>query len=178
MSTLGFVRVGLNGKDAYEVYPPGVHDSCTPPGPGHAPPAAKKEIGSPPVPAYLPEGVSLDQESHAPGGAHVGNIYAATGGVNSGLRITVRHGACDVVRTPSDNGDSWELTPVASNWGIFFHEDGNTILNLTLETKSGFVEIRSIDLQAKQRNRVGKDELIKIAESMPVFGGAAVSAKP
>ena len=178
VSTLGFVRVGLNGKDAYDVYPPGVHDSCIPPGPGHAPPAAKKEIGSPPAPAYLPEGVSLDQESHAPGGAHVGNIYAATGGVNSGLRITVRHGACDVVRTPSDNGDSWELTPVAGNWGIFFHEDGNTILNLTLETESGFVEIRSIDLQAKQRNRVGKDELIKIAESMPVFGGAAVSAKP
>ncbi len=181
VSTLGFIRVGLDGKDAYNVYPPGVHESCVSPAPGHPPPAAKMEVGSPPVPAYLPEGVSLDQESHAPDGTHIGNIYAGKGGANSGVRVTVRHGVCEsvTVRTPSDKGDSSELTSVEGNWGIFFHEDADIILNLTLETENGFVEIRSIDLQAKQRNRIGKDELIKIAESMPIFGGEAVSvAKP
>ena len=181
VSALGFIRVGLDGKNAYDVYPPGVHESCTSPGPGHPSRAAKEELGSPPAPAYLPEGVSLDQESHSPGGAHIGNIYVGKQGANSGVRVTVRHGVCEsvTVRAPSDEGDSWELTSVEGNWGIFFHEDGNTILNLTTETESGFVEIRSVDLQAKQRNRIGKGELIKIAESMPIFGGEAVSvAKP
>ena len=45
-----------------------------------------------------------------------------------------------------------------------------------LQSDRKFIEIRSTDLGAKQ-NRVGKDELIKIAESMPIFGGADVSAK-
>ena len=178
VSALGFIRVGLAGRNIDDVYPPGLHESCVSPGPGYPPPAAKMEVGPPPVPAYLPEGVSLDQESHFPDGSHIGSIYAGKGGPNSGVRVTVRHGVCESVTAPapSDGGDSWELTSVEGNWGIFFHEDGNTILNLTMETETGFVEIRSVDLQAKQRNRIGKDELIKIAELMPVFGGAAVSA--
>lgn len=178
VSALGFIRVGLAGQIMDDVYPPGVHESCVSPGPGYPPPSGKIEVGSPPVPAYLPEGVSLDQESHSPDGSHIGSIYAGKGGANSGVRVTVRHGVCESVTAPapSNDGDLWELTSVEGNWGIFFHEDGNTILNLTLETESGFVEIRSVDLQAKQRNRIGKDELVKIAESMPVFGGGAVSA--
>ena len=142
-----------------------------------SPAAAKMEVGSPPIPVYLPEGVSLDQESHAPDGTYIDNIYTGKRGANSGVRVMVRHGVCEsvTVRAPSDDSDSWELAPVAENWGIFYHEDGNTILNLTLETESGFVEIRSVDLGATERNRVGKDELIKIAESMPVFGGEAAS---
>lgn len=181
VSPLGFIKVGFAGRNLDDVYPPGVHQSCISPGPGYPSAASKTEIGSPPVPAYLPEGMSLDQESLAPGGTHIGNIYAAKGGVNSGVRVTVRHGTCEsvIVPAPRDDSGSWELTSVAGNWGIFFREDGNTILNLTLETESGFVEIRSVDLQAKQRNRIGKDELLRIAESVPAFGGGAVSsAKP
>jgi len=178
VSALGFIRVGLSGQNMDDVYLRGVHESCVSSAPGYPPAAAKTEVGSPPIPAYLPEGVSLDQESHSPDGSHIGSIYVGKRGANSGVRVTVRHGVCEsvTVHAPSDEGDSWELTPVEGNWGIFFHEAGNTILNLTLETESGFVEIRSVDLQAKQRNRIGKDELIKIAESMPVFGGTAVSA--
>ena len=178
VSALGFIRVGLAGQIMDDVYPTGVHESCVSPGPGYSPAGAKTEVGSPPIPAYLPEGVSLDQEFHSPDGSHIGSIYAGKGGANSGVRVTVRHGVCESVTVgdPSDDGDSWELTSVEGNWGIFFHESRNIILNLTLETESGFVEIRSVDLQAKQRNRIGKDELIKIAESMPIFGGGAVSA--
>lgn len=167
VSTLGFIRVGLDGKDVTDVYPPGVHELCVPPKAGSPPPASKEELGSPPVPTYLPEGFSLDQESLSPDGTHIGNIYVGKQGAHSGVRVTVRHGVCEMVHI-SNGDDSWELTPVAGNWGIFFHEDGQTTLNLTLETESGFVEIRSIDLQAKQQNRVDKDELIKIAQS---FGG-------
>ncbi|MDE2718614.1 MAG: hypothetical protein OXI33_16605 [Chloroflexota bacterium] len=179
VSTLGFVRVGFGGMNLDDVYPSGLHESCISPGPGHPPSGSKKKIGAPPLPAYLPEGVSLDQESFTPGGAHIGNIYAANGGVNSGVRITVRHGTCESVNLPAprNDGDSWELTPIAGSWGIFFQErSGGLALNLTLETETGFIEIRSTDLGAKQ-NRVGKDELIKIAESMPIFGGANVSAE-
>ncbi len=179
VSTLGFVRVGFGGMKLDDVYPSSLHESCISPGPGYPPAASKKEIGSPPLPAYLPEGVSLDQESFAPDGTRIGNIYAAKDGVNSGVRITVRHGTCESVNVPAprNDGDSWELAPVAGSWGIFFQErSGGPTLNLTMETETGFIEIRSTDLGAKQ-NRVGKDELIKIAESMPIFGGADVSGK-
>ena len=182
ISPLGFVKVGI-GESVDDVYPPGLHERCISPGPGYPPPISAV---SPPVPAYLPADVSLERKSYTPGGAHIGDIYVGI----DGERITVRSGACTAVFAPPG---LWEPISVAAAWGILVQgacvvdgdsgiysvEDGlpdcwkpNAALSLTMETPAGFVEIRSVDIGVNQ-NSIGKDELVRIAESMPVLAGTA-----
>ena len=189
ISPLGFVKVGI-GESVDDVYPPGLHERCISPGPGYPPPISQESV-SPPVPAYLPAGVSLERKSYAPSGAYIGDIYVGS----AGERITVRSGACGAVFAPPG---LWEPISVAGVWGVLVQgacvvagdsgiysvEDAlpdcwkpNAALNLTMETESGFVEIRSVNVGVNQNN-IGKDEIVKIAESMPVFDGEAVSARP
>ena len=184
ISPLGFVKVGI-GESVDDVYPPGLHERCISPGPGYPPPISQEAV-SPPVPAYLPEGLSLERRSYTPGGTHIGDIYVGI----DGARITVRSGACGAVFAPPG---LWEPISVVAAWGILVQgtcvvdgdsdiysvEDGlpdcwkpNAALSLTMETPAGFVEIRSVNVGVNP-NSIGKDDLVRIAESMPVFAGTA-----
>lgn len=169
VSELGFIKVGVD-ESVSEVNPPGVHPWCISPGEGWPPPIPERVMGdSPPVPYYLPEGVSLDKEVHDPSGFHVGNVYLGNGGV----RIHVSYGTC--LSTYVETG-LWEITSVGDHWGILI--DGAWVgvgpsdkivwepgfaLTLYFETDEGFVEVRTFD---SERTGIGKDELLKIAQSM------------
>ena len=89
------------------------------------------------------------------------------------MRISVTYGTCLITsRAP----ELLEQVSVTGNWGVIASnmKDMFETLTLYIETELGYVEIQRIDTENK--GRVGKGELIKIAESMPVFGGEAASA--
>ncbi len=164
VSDKGFIKVGI-GTDVDEVYPPGLDPSCVSPGPGSPPPAAAP-AGSPPVPSYLPEGFALNKEIRH-GDRHVADSYVGAG------RFTVMHGTC---RGASLHAEAhWELVTVTGHWGILFEGacfegsdggcdwDPDFARTLWFETDQGYVEITSLVVP------LDKAELLKIAESLPVF---------
>lgn len=164
----GFLKVGV-GTNIDDVYPPGLDPSCVSPGPGYPPPAGPPD-DPPPVPAYLPEGSTLNEEHHSPDGRHVADSYVSASG---SFRFTVRHGICGGGSFPAEL--DWELMTVAGHWGILFEGacfegsdggcdwDPDFARTLWFETGEGYVEVRSVE------NPLDKGELLKIAESMPVF---------
>ena len=169
VSDKGFIKVGI-GTSVDDVYPSGLDPSCFPPGPGY-PPSAGPPEGPPPVPGYLPEGSVLHKEHQSPGGWHMANTYA---GPSNNFRVTVMRGVCPGLSLPAQA--FWELVTVAGRWGILFEGacfdgsdggcdwDPNFARILWIETDEGFVELRSVI------NPLDKDELIKIAESVPEIG--------
>lgn len=164
----GFLTVGI-GVDVDDLYPPGLDSSCVPPGPGYPPPGASMP-DSPPVPGYLPEGFALEEERLS-GGRHLANLYTSA---SNSYRFTVSVWGCSRISIPPEA--HWELVTVARHWGILFDgacfegSDGGCDWDpdfsraLWFETGRGYVlEIRSVV------NPIDKGELLKIAESMPVF---------
>ncbi len=169
VSDKGFIKVGISIDNIDDVYPPGLDPSCVSPGPGYPPPAALP-AGSPPKPGYLPEGFALKKEHHSPDGRHVGDSYVGAG------RFSVSHWACGGLTLRAEA--HWELVTVAGHWGILFDGacfakegadggcdfDPDFARTLWFETDQGYVvEIRSLIVP------LDKIELLKIAESMPVF---------
>lgn len=169
-----FITIALTPyrSSVSDIDPSALHPWCTHPDAESVtvPPKVRK---SPPVPDYLPEGVSFDKHVYLDG-THEGTIYTSDGGNGSHIRLNVMYGTCLITsRTP----ELLEQVSVEGNWGVIARNMKDVFETLTLyvETELGYVEIQRIDTANK--GRVGKDELIKIGESMPIFGGANVSAK-
>ncbi len=168
VSEKGFIKVGI-GTDI-DVYPPWLEPSCVPPGPGDPLPADYSTLGSPPVPGYLPEGFALDREHRSPDDRHIADTYISASG---SFRFTVMHGICAGVSFPAKL--HWELVTVAGHWGILYEGacfegsdggcdwDPDFARTLLFETDQGHVEVRSTVVP------LDKGELVRIAESMPVF---------
>lgn len=130
---------------------------------------------SPPVPEYLPEGVSLHNQISHPDGRHYGDTYVSGDGNGDHIRIRVLHDTCLI--TNSDPA-LIERVSVGGNWGAFLTGlKGAVSFDLHFETDLGVVTIERV-ITGDQGESVGKDELVRIAESMPVFGGEAVSTRP
>ena len=167
VSDKGFIKVGI-GTNVDDVYPPGLDPSCVSPGPGYPPPAAAP-AGSPPVPSYLPGGFALSKELRNPDGRHVADSYVGAG------RFSVSHWTCGGLALRPEA--HWELVTVAGRWGILFEGacfegsdggcdwDPDFARTLWFETDQGYVEILSLVVP------LDKAELLKIAESLPVFDG-------
>ena len=164
----GFLMVGI-GTDVDDVYPAGLDPSCVPPGPG-SPAIGAPLPSSPPVPDYLPEGFALKDEGHTSDGRHFSDSYASA---SNSYRFTVYAWTCSRFSIPGEA--HWEQVTVAGHWGILFDGacsegsdggcdwDPNLARTLWFETAQGYVvEMRS------PVNPLDKDELLKIAESMPI----------
>ena len=131
---------------------------------------------SPPVPEYLPEGVSLHNQISHPDGRHYGDTYVSGDGNGDHVRIIVLHDTCLI--TNSDPA-LIERVSVGGNWGVFLTGlKGAVSFDLHFETDLGVVTIERVIITGDQGESVGKDELVRIAESMPVFGGEVVSTRP
>ena len=132
---------------------------------------------SPPVPGYLPEGVSLHNQISHPDGRHYGDTYVSGDGNGDHIQLRVLYDTCLI--TNSDPA-LIERVSVGGNWGVFLTGlKGATSFDLHFETDLGVVTIqRVITGDQDQEESVGKDDLVRIAESMPVFGGEVVSARP
>ncbi len=179
----GFIKVGI-GTSVDDVYPPGLDPSCVPPGPGDLVPGSPLP-SSPPVPGYLPEGFALKKESHSRDGRHFADSYASA---SNSYRFKVFVWRCSRLSIPAEA--HWELVTVAGHWGILFEGacfegsdggcdwDPNFARTLWFETDEGYVvEMSSLIVP------LDKAELIKIAESLPVFdtqtgGSGATVNKP
>ncbi len=164
----GFLMVGI-GINVDDVNPPGLDPSCVPPGPGYPP--GSPLPSSPPAPDYLPEGFALKKEHHASDGRHIADSYASA---SNSYRFTVYVWTCSRLSIPAEA--HWELVTVAGHWGIlldgacFEGSDGGCdwdpdfARTLWFETDQGYVvEIKSLVVPLDEA------ELLKIAESMPVF---------
>ena len=167
VSDKGFTKVGID-TNLDDVYPPGLDPSCVSPGPGYPLPADfEPRTDSPPVPGYLPVGFALNKEIRNPDGRHVADSYVGAG------RFSVWHGTCGGFSIPAKL--HWELVTVADHWGILFEGacfegsdggcdwDPDFARTLMFETDQGYVEITSLV------HPLDKGELLKIAESLPVF---------
>ncbi len=170
VSDKGFIKVGIGIDSIDDVYPPGLDPSCVSPGPGYAfpafPAAYAPPAGSPPVPSYLPKGFALNKEIRH-GDRHVADSYVDAG------RFSVSHWTCGGLALQPEA--HWELVTVADHWGIMFEgacfegsdggcdRDPDFARTLRFETDQGYVEITSLAVP------LDKAELVKIAESMPVF---------
>ena len=166
VSDKGFIKVGM-GTNLDDVYPPELDPPCVSPGPGYPPPATAP-AGSLPMPGYLPGGFALSKELRNPDGRHVADSYVGAG------RFSVSHGTCGGFSIPAKL--HWELgVTVADYWGILFEGacfegsdggcdwDPDFARTLMFETDQGYVEITSLV------HPLDKGELLKIAESLPVF---------
>lgn len=131
---------------------------------------------SPPVPEYLPEGVSLHNQISHPDGRHYGDTYVSGDGNGDHIRIRVLHDTCLI--TNSDPA-LIERVSVGGNWGVFLTGlKGAVSFDLHFETDLGVVTIERVIITGDQGESVGKDDLVRIAESMPVFGSEVVSTRP
>ena len=122
------------------------------------------------MPGYLPEGSSLNKEHHNPDGRHIADSYVSASG---SFRFRVSHWTCGGLTLRPEA--HWELVTVAGHWGILFEGacfegsdggcdwDPDFARTLWVETDEGYVKVRSTVVP------LDKAELLKIAESMPVF---------
>ncbi|MDE2716846.1 MAG: hypothetical protein OXI33_07505 [Chloroflexota bacterium] len=168
-----FITIALSRyrSDVSSVDPSVLHPWCTHPDAESVtvPPKVRK---SPPVPEYLPEGVSFDKAVHV-GGTHYGSTYTSDGGNGNHIRLNVTHRTCLITAKAPE---FIEQTSVAGNWGVFLSgAKGAGSFDLHFGTGLGVVSISRVITEGKEET-VTKDKLIKIAESMPIFGGGAVSA--
>lgn len=128
---------------------------------------------SPPVPEYLPEGVSFLHRVSPPDWRSR-DTYVSGDGNGDHIRIRVLYSTCLI--TNSDPA-LIERVDVGGNWGVFVTGlKGATSFDLHFETDLGVVTIQRVITGGEEA--VSKGELVKIAESMPVFDGESVSAQP
>ncbi|MCY4529858.1 MAG: hypothetical protein OXD46_12595 [Chloroflexi bacterium] len=168
-----FITIALSRyrSDISSIDPSVLHPWCTHPD-AESVTVPPKQRKSPPVPEYLPEGVSLHREVHLPNGRHFQDTYVSDGGNGNHIRLNVTHGTCLIT---SKAPEFIEQTSVAGNWGVFLSgAKGAGSFDLHFETDLGVVSINRVITGGKEQS-VTKDELIKIAESMPIFGGEAAS---
>ena len=94
---------------------------------------------SPPVPAYLPQGVSLHNQISHPDGRYYGDTYVSGDGNGDHIRLRVLHTTCLI--TNSDPA-LIEQVDVGGNWGVFVTGlEGATSFDLHFETDLGVVTI-------------------------------------
>ena len=87
-----FITIALSPyrSSVSDIDPSVFHPWCTPPD-AEWPVIPPKQRKSPPVPEYLPEGVTFDKTVHEDG-RHVADIYTSDGGNGSHIHLSVTYG--------------------------------------------------------------------------------------